>query len=374
MNNNQEPSYVFSAFEKISDDESDDHDNNNDEIEGNNSGIGNSIEELSDEEPQDDVIRNFNILKNIKFNTGDSSKRDSGNGDIAHGSKYLIEYLKYHPDKRAGLDSIKDEYTRKKRYEEIFPEMELTKRLRMLDTTQIAIESFANLVMKYSYPPGPLLQLMYDVFITLPVPSFDTRLGIFYVYNHLIQLFTNVSMWSHPISFTDAGLNRFCIPAIVYTNSIQCGNIHRICNCINIWKQRSIYPVDVCEKLENMAASSSVVTERHSNFTIGEELGDLKVLYNILNMPLVDKAYNEAIANCDVEGIITPGEDTKHLDVALESNKDFLFNQASRLSGQELIILHSASLDLAALIEENDYNFTLLQKEIDKLAALLDGK
>ncbi|BAM41198.1 conserved hypothetical protein [Theileria orientalis strain Shintoku] len=323
----------------------------------------------------------FNEVEQFNLDTGRTNvgSTEANEYSETYGSKYLSEYLQYHPDKSRQLSMLTDHASRRRKLEEIFPENELKTKLAALETTQISIEGFANGVIQYSYPPGPILQLLLDVFVSLPVNASSVRLAIFYVYNHLIQTFTNEKIWKYSVSFQYSGLDRFCIPAIIHTNRIKCNNIIHICNCINIWRQRAVYTREVCDKLEHISTNTSIIKNAPSvnhNFNVNDELGYLNVLYHIFKMPLVNEAYNKAVSNCNVERLVNcdPERDGEYMDELIELNKEQEFNEAGRLSGQELIIVNSACLDLGALIKENDHNFGVLSREISKLEALLNRK
>ncbi|CDR96015.1 hypothetical protein, conserved [Babesia bigemina] len=296
-------------------------------------------------------------------------------GNAVEMSKYLSEYVAAHPDLEDKLRHIPDADKRKELGEEIFPESALTNKFRTLDTTQAAIEGAASLAAKYPYPPGALMQLMHDVFVSIPTNAAVTRLGIFYVYNHLIHKFGKA--WSHPISFLETGLKRFCIPAITHSNRIKCSNSVHIITCINVWRQRHIYDAATCDHLEALVTSSdpkSSVMEMQTDtntYTVNSEVGGVNTLRHLFNMPLVDdsfKAATEGINEEDLADADAPMHNQAVADAA-ERGRYEAFDYASRLTGQELILLHSSSLDLAALIEEGNKQFEILQNEIAQLEA-----
>ncbi|XP_955079.1 uncharacterized protein TA04295 [Theileria annulata] len=341
------------------------------------------LEEISDSECDSDSNTSNPIIASSNFNFNPNSNfvisgKPISEGDVQqYGYKYVWEYLQYHPDKAKQFSVIVDHISRKKKLEEIFPEQFITQKISQLDTTQLSIESFSNYVMQFCYPPSPILQLFHDQFISAPVNNSTVRLAIFYVYNHLVQTFTNENIWRYNISFHFTGLDIFCIPCIIHTNKINCNNIIHICNCINIWRQRGIYSKEVCDKLENITTNSSIIksdlTIQSTDFNVNDELGYLNVLYNIFKMPLVDKVYNSVTSKCDVNSIIN-GENNEYLQEMINDGVEEDFTEAGRLSGQELIILNSACLDLGGMIKENDENFKILRKEISKLDALLNRK
>ncbi|KAK1934367.1 hypothetical protein X943_002797 [Babesia divergens] len=297
-------------------------------------------------------------------------------GNAVAMSKYLSEYLSEHTDLESKLKNIQDPNKRRAFGEEIFPESALTNKFRTLDTTQVAIEEAAALAGKYPYPPGALIQLMHDVFVSMPTNAAVTRLGIFYVYNHLIHKF-GTSSWTHPVSFLETGLRRFCIPAIMHSNRIHCTNTVHILTCINVWRQRQIYNAATCDQLESLisnqgARDASLESHTDTNmYTVNSEVGSVKTLKHIFNMPMVDPSFEEAIKGCDESSIIDTAAPNREqiLAEAMAKGKYEAFDHSSRLSGQELILLHSSSIDLAALIEEGTKQFELLNQEIDDLQA-----
>ncbi|GIX65035.1 asparagine-rich protein, putative [Babesia caballi] len=299
-------------------------------------------------------------------------------GNAVEMSKYVSEFVAAHPDLEGKLQSISDPDKRKEFGEEIFPESLLANKFRTLDNTQAAIEDAAALAAKYPYPPGALMQLMHDVFVSIPTNSAVTRLGIFYVYNHLIHQFGK-SSWTHPISFIETGLERFCIPAISHSNRIKCTNAVHIITCINVWRKRHIYSAQTCDQLEALVTSSESAPssiEAHTDtntYTVNSEVGGVKTLGHIIAMPLVDGSFEEATSGVDESSILDP-EGPLHeqsLAEAAASGKYEQFDYASRLSGQELILLHSSSLDLAALIEEGTKHIDMLHNEIVELESLI---
>ncbi|EAN31128.1 RNA polymerase II-binding domain family protein [Theileria parva strain Muguga] len=369
-------------LEEISDSESDSDSIPSNPITTSSNTINNSLNPLNNSSNPLNSLSNINFSNfNPKPNVTNSvplADKPISHGDVEqYGYKYVWEYLQYHPDKAKQFSVILDHNSRKKKLEEIFPEQFISHKISQLDTTQLSIESFANYVMQFCYPPSPILHLFHDKFVSAPVNNSTVRLAIFYVYNHLVQTFTNENVWRYKVSFHFPGLDIFCIPCIIHTNKINCNNIIHICNCINIWRQRGIYSREVCDKLENITTNSSIIKSdlkiSSANFNVNDELGYLNVLYNIFKMPLVDKVYDNAASKCDVNRIIEGG-DNEYLQKMINEGVEEEFIEAGRLSGQELIILNSACLDLGGMIKENDENFKILRKEISKLDALLNRK
>lgn len=302
-------------------------------------------------------------------------------GNAVAMSKYLSEYVSGQADLERQILSIKDPAKRKTFSEEIFPELMLTNAFRTLDTTQVAIEKASALAAKYANPPGALILLMHDVFLSIPTNTSITRLGIFYVYNHLIHKFGKSSSRDNG-SFLEIGLNRFCIPAIMHSNRIKCTNTVHILTCINVWRHRQIYSSTVCDQLEAMISEKTSGEgnriESHidtNTYTVNSEVGSVRTLKHIFNMPMVDSSFEEAIKDFDYEGIIdTTNPKRDHiLAEALAQGKYESFDYASRLSGQELILLHSGYLDLAALIEEGNRQFDILKQEMEEIKVNIDG-
>nr|BAN64427.1 conserved hypothetical protein [Babesia bovis] len=214
---------------------------------------------------------------------------------------------------------------------------------------------------------------MHDVFVSIPTNSSVTRLGIFYVYNHLLHKYGRVSRNNQPC-FAEIGLRRFCIPAITHSSRIHCSNAVHIITCVNVWRQRRIYDSKTCETLESMVSSPSLSStgEAHkdtSTFSVNSEIGGLKTLRYIFRMPMVDARYEEAVDGIDVDDLINT-ECLMHnqmLHEAKSRNKYHLFDQVSRLSGQEIILMNSISLDLAGLIEEGGKHLAMLEKDISDI-------
>ncbi|GFE55535.1 hypothetical protein BaOVIS_029390 [Babesia ovis] len=301
-------------------------------------------------------------------------------GNAVEMSKYLSEYVAGHPELEDQLRHIADTDKRKDFGEQVFPESALTAQFRHIDTTQAAIEAAASLASRYTTPPGALMQLMHDVFVSIPTNAAVTRLGIFYVYNHLLHKFGG-STREGGASFADTGLKRFCIPAISHSSRIHCTNAVHMITCVNVWRQRRIYDGETCDRLESLLSSSgkpSLVEAQMdtTTYTVNSEVGGLKTLSYLFKMPLVDSAYAEAIDGIDEQAIIDPDAPTQEQSVAQAVTKDkyALLDNTSRLSGQELILLHSSALDLAALVEEGEKQLELLQNEIAELEMEINGE
>ncbi|GBE59884.1 hypothetical protein, conserved [Babesia ovata] len=345
-----------------------------------------SVEKLPGSVPTPGSI-GLHIVTNYKDSAAAQPAQESANigllsflpssiiGNAVEMSKYLSEYVAAHPALEDKLRHIPDADKRKELGEEIFPESTLTNKFRTLDTTQVAIEEAASLAAKYPYPPGALMQLMHDVFVSIPTNAAVTRLGIFYVYNHLIHKFGKA--WTHPISFLETGLKRFCIPAITHSNRIKCSNSVHIITCINVWRQRHIYDAGTCDYLEALVTStdpksSMIEMQTDTNtYTVNSEVGGVNTLRHLFNMPLVDDSYKAAIDGINADDIAdadAPMHNQALVD-ASDRGKYEAFDYSSRLTGQELILLHSSSLDLAALIEEGNKQFEILQNEIAELEA-----
>ncbi|ORM41334.1 uncharacterized protein BXIN_0775 [Babesia sp. Xinjiang] len=295
-------------------------------------------------------------------------------GSAVEMSKYLSEYVAAHPDLEERLRNIPELDKRKEFGEQIFPESALTGRLRAIDTTQAAIEGAAALAARHPYPPGALMQLMHDIFVSIPTNAAATRLGIFYVYNHLVHKFVKAS-WDNKTSFVETGLNRFCIPAIMHINRIHCTTAVHIITCINVWRQRRIYDAETCDHLEELLNNSDdkrstiELQTDTTTYTVNSEVGAVKTLRYLFKMPLVDCSYEEAVEGVDEAAIADSAAPLHDKSVAEAASKDkyAAFDHVSRLSGQELILLHSSSLDLAALIEEGDKHLYMLDREIAEL-------
>ncbi|SBT35747.1 conserved Plasmodium protein, unknown function [Plasmodium ovale wallikeri] len=261
----------------------------------------------------------------------------------------------------------------------IFPEEQIRESLKVLNTLQVDIERVCCYIKHFVDPPEKLFQVMTNVFLDNEV-MINSKMAIFYVYNHLIQELKN-NYRNNFIKYNiiaEKGLELFVIPILKYIieEGIQLDMINKFYRCISIWSERNIYSKIICDKLKllqkcpNKKINITLKNMYNKPHTLlSNELSKFVPLNFILKMPsinnehkiaLQDKILNALFNNLSKETL--KGFNNKDIEEASKTS-----DKVMRIFGQELILINSQILELSSLITDNNEHLIKLQRDMEKL-------
>ncbi|CXI40658.1 conserved Plasmodium protein, unknown function [Plasmodium berghei] len=262
----------------------------------------------------------------------------------------------------------------------IFPETQIKESLKVLNTLQVDIERVCCYIKHFSDPPDKLFEVMNEVFLDNTI-LLNSKIAIFYVYNHLIQELRNNyrNNFDKYIYIANKGLEIFVIPILRYILTEQVKNIEMInkfYRCISIWNERNIYSKFICDQLIALQKNPQKKIEINiKNITnkahtlLSNELSNFVPLNFILKMPSINNEHKKALNNEIIKSLfINPSKETlKDLDNKNIEEASKMSDKVMRMFGQELILVNSQILELASLISDNNDCLVKLRASMDNL-------
>ncbi|KJP90296.1 hypothetical protein AK88_00144 [Plasmodium fragile] len=261
----------------------------------------------------------------------------------------------------------------------IFPRNQIAESLRVLNTLQVDIERVCCYIKHFIDPPEQLFQVMTDVFVDKSV-SVNSKIAIFYVYNHLIQELRN-NLRNDLIkyySIAESGLHNFVVPVMrcVLHEQVNAEMINKFYRCIAIWNERNVYSKIVCEQLKLLQKNpqkkieftvKNVASQAHS--LLSNELSKFTPINFILKMPSVNNEHRKALEDTTLSALFENiSKDTlKGYDDADVEEASRMSDKVMRMYGQELILINSQILELSSLICDNNEQLVKLQSALEKL-------
>ncbi|SCM04500.1 conserved Plasmodium protein, unknown function [Plasmodium chabaudi adami] len=262
----------------------------------------------------------------------------------------------------------------------IFPETQIKESLKILNTLQVDIERVCCYIKHFSDPPDKLFEVMSEVFLDNTI-LLNSKIAIFYVYNHLIQELRNNyrNNFDKYMYIANKGLEIFVIPILRYILTEDVKNmdmINKFYRCISIWNERNIYSKYICDQLIALQKNPQKKIEINiKNITnkahtlLSNELSNFVPLNFILKMPSINNEHKKALNNEIIKSLfINPsketlkGLDNKHIEEASKTS-----DKVMRMFGQELILVNSQILELASLISDNNDCLVKLRDSMDNL-------
>ncbi|KYN99043.1 hypothetical protein PGSY75_1140800 [Plasmodium gaboni] len=261
----------------------------------------------------------------------------------------------------------------------LFPKSKIEESLRVLNTLQVDIERVCCYIKHFIEPPEPLFEVMINVFIDKKV-SVNSKMAIFYVYNHLIQELRN-NLKNDLIKFNsiaDKGLHIFVIPVLRHILEERGYEemINKFFRCIGIWNDRNVYSKIVCDQLKSLQKNPNKKMDfsmKHPGYQahslLSNELSKFLPINFILKMPSTNNEHKKALQNKILTALFN--------NISKETLKEFQTNdieEASKLSdkvmrmfGQELVLINSQILELSSLITDNNNHLVKIQNALEKL-------
>ncbi|CAD2092161.1 conserved Plasmodium protein, unknown function [Plasmodium vinckei brucechwatti] len=262
----------------------------------------------------------------------------------------------------------------------IFPETQIKESLKILNTLQVDIERVCCYIKHFSDPPDKLFEVMSEVFLDNTI-LLNSKIAIFYVYNHLIQELRNNyrNNFDKYMYIANKGLEIFVIPILRYILTEDVKNIEMInkfYRCISIWNERNIYSKFICDQLIALQKNPQKKIEINiKNITnkahtlLSNELSNFVPLNFILKMPSINNEHKKALNNEIIKSLfINPSKETlKGLDNKNIEEASKTSDKVMRMFGQELILVNSQILELASLIHDNNDCLVKLRDSMDNL-------
>ncbi|GAB66679.1 hypothetical protein PCYB_094630 [Plasmodium cynomolgi strain B] len=261
----------------------------------------------------------------------------------------------------------------------IFPKNQIAESLRVLNTLQVDIERVCCYIKHFIDPPEQLFQVMTDVFVDRSV-QVNSKIAIFYVYNHLIQELRN-NLKNDLIkyySIAERGLQTFVVPVLrcVLHEQVNVEMINKFYRCIAIWNERNVYSKIVCEQLKLLQKNpqkkidftvKNVASQAHS--LLSNELSKFVPINFILKMPSVNNEHRKALEDKTLSALFQDiSKDTlKGYDEVDVEKASRMSDKVMRMYGQELILINSQILELSSLICDNNDQLVKLQSALEKL-------
>ncbi|KMZ99406.1 hypothetical protein PVNG_04202 [Plasmodium vivax North Korean] len=261
----------------------------------------------------------------------------------------------------------------------LFPKNQIAESLRVLNTLQVDIERVCCYIKHFIDPPEQLFQVMTDVFVDKSVLG-NSKIAIFYVYNHLIQELRNnlKNDLMKYYSIAERGLQIFVVPVLrcVLHEQVNVEMINKFYRCIAIWNERNVYSKIVCEQLKLLQKNpqkkidftvKNVASQAHS--LLSNELSKFVPINFILKMPSVNNEHRKALEDKTLSALFQDiSKDTlKGYDEAAVEEASRLSDKVMRMYGQELILINSQILELSSLICDNNDHLVKLQSALEKL-------
>ncbi|CRG96458.1 conserved Plasmodium protein, unknown function [Plasmodium gallinaceum] len=263
--------------------------------------------------------------------------------------------------------------------ERIFPKSKIEESLRVLNTLQVDIERVCCYIKHFIDPPEQLFQIMTNVFLDKTV-TLNSKIAIFYVYNHLIQELRNnyKNDLNKYNSISEKGLQIFVIPVLRYIldEKINIEMINKFYRCISIWNERNIYSKIVCDQLKSLQKNphkkidlklKHLVNQAHS--LLSNEFSKFLPLNFILKMPSINNEHKKALEDKILNTLFNnlSKETLKSFDNNDIEEASKISDKVMRIFGQELILINSQMLELSSLISDNHENLIKLQNSMEKL-------
>ncbi|ANQ08010.1 Uncharacterized protein PCOAH_00027430 [Plasmodium coatneyi] len=261
----------------------------------------------------------------------------------------------------------------------IFPKGQIAESLRVLNTLQVDIERVCCYIKHFIDPPEQLFQVMTDVFVDKSV-SVNSKIAIFYVYNHLIQELRN-NLKNDLIkyySIAERGLQIFVVPVLrcVLHEQVNVEMVNKFYRCVAIWNERNVYSKIVCEQLKLLQKNpqkkidftvKNVASQAHS--LLSNELSKFVPINFILKMPSVNNENRKALQDKTLSALFQNiSKDTlKGYNEADVEEASKMSDKVMRMYGQELILLNSQILELSSLICDNNDHLVKLQNALENL-------
>eukprot|EP00366_Plasmodium_knowlesi_P001913 XP_002259410.1 hypothetical protein, conserved in Plasmodium species [Plasmodium knowlesi strain H] len=259
----------------------------------------------------------------------------------------------------------------------IFPKNQIAESLRVLNTLQVDIERVCCYIKHFIDPPEQLFQVMRDVFVDTSV-LVNSKIAIFYVYNHLIQELRNnlKNDLMKYYSIAEKGLQIFVVPVLrcVLHEQVNVEMVNKFYRCIAIWNERNVYSKIVCEQLKLLQKNpqkkidftvKNVASQAHS--LLSNELSKFVPISFILKMPSVNNENRKALEDKtlsalfhDISKDTLKGYDEAHVDEASRMSEKVM-----RMYGQELILINSQILELSSLICDNNDHLVKLHSTLE---------
>ncbi|CCF75241.1 hypothetical protein BmR1_04g05215 [Babesia microti strain RI] len=322
------------------------------------------------------ILAKISALTNPAKQSQSSTPTTSGsNLDCSCLSPLTREYLEVHKDKMTNWtqQNLLDMSNRE------FPELEIAQRLRLMDTSKIAVETMYNLVSKFIYPPSPLLKMMLFQFKDPSLPH--NRLAVFYLFNHLVQMHSD-SLWKYPTesgTIVRTGLDVFLLPSLQFAAAIGCEHMNSYIKCIKIWQSRSVYSAKTCSYMLGIVSKggvnpSSVIveySEKGAHSHVALKLDKIAPLALALSMPSIAGAQKAAMLALQNEGIDVENiDDIDTVDKDL-SNAVALYRTCCATIGQEIILSNSGLIELAGLVMDESKAIEGLKGDAKRVEAMI---
>lgn len=361
----------------------------------NDNSFYNEIEENNEVDGWNQCSDNLSV-EQVNYHQLSSEAKKGGNSEINSGDtmKYNSSILQniYHPSMNTTQESYnsfnetlptKEAYTssygvydslkgKKKEVrfalnynDNMFPKAQIEESLRVLNTLQVDIEKICSYVKHFVDPPEPLFSTMRDVFLENEV-SINSKIAIFYVYNHLIQELrhkyrNNFTTYTY---ISEIGLTNFVIPVLKYISERQKNKeiASKFYRCISIWNDRNIYSKFICDQLIALQKNPNrAIKMNPSNKTslahsaVSNEFSKCTPLHFLLRMPSVNNEHIEAKQNKVVHALMEnmSKDSLKSFKTEAIEEAAKITDKAVRMFGQELILLNTEQMELSVLINDN---------------------
>ncbi|GAW81170.1 hypothetical protein, conserved [Plasmodium gonderi] len=268
----------------------------------------------------------------------------------------------------------------------LFSKDQITESLKVLNTLQVDIERVCCYIKHFVDPPEQLFNTMIDVFLDKSV-LVNSKIAIFYVYNHLIQELRNnyKNDLNKYYSIAEKGLHIFVVPVLRYIlyEDVNVDMINKFYRCITIWNERNVYGKVVCDQLKSLQKNphkkinftvKNVSSQAHS--LLSNELSKFVPLSFILKMPSINNEHKKALENKILSALFEniskdtlKGFDEKDIEEASKMS-----DKVMRMYGQELILINSQILELSSLINDNNDHLMKLHNALGKNWGNEEGK
>ncbi|SBT71500.1 conserved Plasmodium protein, unknown function [Plasmodium malariae] len=261
----------------------------------------------------------------------------------------------------------------------LFPRTQIEESLKVLNTLQVDIERVCCYIKHFIDPPEQLFEVMVNSFVNRSV-LINSKIAIFYVYNHLIQELRNnyKNDFIRYNTIAEKGLEIFVIPVLRHILSEE-GNsemINKIYRCISIWNERNIYSKIICDQLKALQKNphkkidlSLKHTASQAHSLLSNELSKFVPVNFILKMPSINNEHKKALEDKILNALfLNLSKDTlkefpsKDIEEASKTS-----DKVMRIFGQELILINSQILELSSLISDNNEHLVKLQTAMERL-------
>ncbi|CDO65207.1 conserved Plasmodium protein, unknown function [Plasmodium reichenowi] len=335
------------------------HNNNND-----NNNYNNNNNFHMYQEKNDNIVKYTSGMYNYLKNDNKSIEESS----ISNGSS--VEDTNEYKTKKVEECTYNDM---------LFPKSKIEESLRVLNTLQVDIERVCCYIKHFIEPPEPLFEVMVNVFLDKKV-SINSKMAIFYVYNHLIQELRN-NLKNDLIKFNsiaDKGLHIFVIPVLRHILEERGYEemINKFFRCISIWNDRNVYSKIVCDQLKSLQKNPNKKMDfsmKHPRYQahslLSNELSKFLPINFILKMPSTNNEHKKALQHKILSALFN--------NISKETLKEFqtddieeaskLSDKVMRMFGQELVLINSQILELSSLITDNNNHLVKIQNALEKL-------